>query len=52
MAWSSLFPTKTEAILTLIMSIRFAKTKKVMPAGMVAILSSGGLIFNLLKIRQ
>lgn len=40
------------AILTLIMSIRFAKTKKVMPAGMVAILSSGGLIFNLLKIRQ
>lgn len=41
-----------EAILTVIMGIRFAKTKKVMPAGMVAMLSSGGLIYNLLKIKQ
>eukprot|EP00438_Fugacium_kawagutii_P030204 Skav207290 [mRNA] locus=scaffold434:259739:261191:- [translate_table: standard] len=40
------------AILTLMMGIRFAKTKKVMPAGMVALLSSGGLVFNLLKMKQ
>ncbi|CAK9046376.1 Transmembrane protein 14A [Durusdinium trenchii] len=40
------------AILTLMMSIRFAKTKKVMPAGMVAMLSSGGVLYNLLKMKQ
>ena len=46
------FDPDSEAILTLIMGIRFAKTKKVMPAGMVALLSSGGLVFNLLKMKQ
>ena len=35
-----------------IMGVRFMKTQKVMPAGLVAALSAAGLCFNALKIQK
>lgn len=35
----------------MMMGVRYAKTKKVMPAGLVALLSAGGLVFNFVKIQ-
>ena len=52
MHMSGAFFTAFEAILTLVMAIRCAKAKKVMPAGMVAMLSSGGLVYNLMKLKR
>ncbi|CAJ1392710.1 unnamed protein product [Effrenium voratum] len=40
------------AFLVMMMGVRYAKTKKVMPAGLVALLSAGGLVFNFVKIQK
>ena len=36
----------------MIMGMRLVKTKKAMPAGLVAALSAAGLCFNVLKIQK
>ncbi|XP_044965568.1 protein FATTY ACID EXPORT 6-like isoform X2 [Hordeum vulgare subsp. vulgare] len=49
---SSLFATVLQTALTIVMTIRYMKTRKVVPAGIIATISAVVLIFYVYKISK